>query len=92
MSRSLKALQRIEEQMAVTFKHYKQDVSYIRDDLIKLKLVKEKLSSLCLEKSDDKCYLSTKSKERYLSSSYKTEIPEELYLFFVYLKEVLDNE
>jgi len=78
MSRSLKALNRIEEQASKVFKHYKQDISYIREDLLKLKKLRETLPMM-LVVANNKYYLIIESKERYLAPFHKMELSKVEY-------------
>lgn len=77
--RSLKALDRIEERESKNFVHYKQDIAYIREDLLLLKAFKEKMSIIELKEEDDKYYLIFRNKERYLSSDCKIRISDDLF-------------
>jgi len=77
--RSIRALNRIEERESKYFVHYKQDIAYIREDLLLLKAFREKMSTIELKEENDKCYLIFRNKERYLSSDCKVRISNDLY-------------
>lgn len=89
--RSIRALNRIEERESQNFVHYKQDISYIREDLLVLKAIKDKVKFIQLEKDNDKYYLIFKNEERYLCSpNYKIELSKEQYYLLEDILSILN--